>query len=64
VADAIKVFVPRETSAISLGADDVADRIQSLAADKADITVVRNGSWGMCWLEPLVEVETGGERVA
>jgi len=61
VAAAIKVFVPRETSAISLGADDVAECIQKR---NADIEVVRNGSWGMCWLEPLVEVEVDGERIA
>ncbi len=61
MTDSIKVFVPRETSAVSLGADEVAERIRSLSAD---ITVVRNGSWGMCWLEPLVEVEVDGERIA
>jgi formate dehydrogenase iron-sulfur subunit len=44
-----------------LGADEVADRIESLGED---VAVIRNGSWGMCWLEPLVEVEVGGERIA
>ena len=61
MADAIRVFVPREASAVSLGADEVAERISSLAGD---VTMIRNGSWGMCWLEPLVEVEVGGERIA
>ena len=61
MAKPIKVFVPRETSAISLGADEVARRIQEQGAD---VEIVRNGSWGMCWLEPLVEVEVNGERVA
>ena len=61
MAEQIKVFVPRETSAVSLGADDVARRIQD---HDAGVEVVRNGSWGMCWLEPLVEVEVDGERVA
>ena len=56
-----KVFVPRETSAISLGADEVAKRIQE---QNADVEIIRNGSWGMCWLEPLIEVEVNGERVA
>ncbi len=61
----IMVFVPRETSAISLGADEVAERIQAIATDnQAGITLVRNGSWGMCWLEPLVEVTVDGERIA
>jgi len=62
---AIRVRVPRETAALSLGADEVAAAI-SAAADAAGqpVELVRNGSWGMSWLEPLVEVETGGERVA
>lgn len=61
MAAPIRVFVPRETSANSLGADDVAQRIHDQCAD---VDIVRNGSWGMCWLEPLVEVEVAGERVA
>jgi len=61
MADPIRVFVPRETSAVSLGADEVAECIQD---HSADVEIVRNGSWGMCWLEPLVEVEIDGERVA
>jgi formate dehydrogenase iron-sulfur subunit len=59
----VKVFVPRETAAVSMGADEVAAAI--LARTKEDdIELVRNGSWGMSWLEPLVEVESGGQRVA
>ena len=61
MGDPIRVFVPRETSAVSLGADEVAERIQDHGAD---VEIVRNGSWGMCWLEPLVEVEIDGERLA
>ncbi|MCI0516866.1 MAG: formate dehydrogenase, partial [Woeseiaceae bacterium] len=60
-----RVFVPRETSAISLGADEVAEKFRTLLAksgSKAEL--VRNGSWGMCWLEPLVEVETTKGRIA
>jgi formate dehydrogenase iron-sulfur subunit len=54
------IYVPRETTAISLGADDVAARLA--AAD--GVSVVRNGSRGMCWLEPLIEIEVDGERIA
>jgi formate dehydrogenase iron-sulfur subunit len=61
MAKDVRFFVPRETSAVSLGADEVAERIRSFAPD---VTVIRNGSWGMCWLEPLVEVEVDGERIA
>ncbi|GMR16959.1 MAG: NADH-quinone oxidoreductase subunit NuoF [Gammaproteobacteria bacterium] len=60
-----RVFVPRESAALSLGADEIAARIeQHIARHKADATVVRNGSRGMCWLEPLVEVERQGQRIA
>ena len=65
MSDVSRVYVPRETAALSLGADDVAVAIDK-SADKvgASIELVRNGSWGMSWLEPLVEVETAGRRLA
>ena len=60
-----KVFVPRETSAVSLGADEVAAEIYASAvARQGDIDLTRNGSWGMSWLEPLVEAVVDGERIA
>lgn len=55
------VYVPRDTASISMGADDVADAISNLSTD---INVIRNGTWGMTYLEPLVEVETEKGRVA
>ncbi len=61
----VTVYVPNETAAVSLGADEIAAEITSGARkDKLDIDVIRNGSWGMSWLEPLVEVVVGGERIA
>ena len=56
----IKVYVPRETTAVSLGADEVAEKIAALK----NVELVRNGSWGACWLEPLVEVMVDGTRIA
>jgi formate dehydrogenase iron-sulfur subunit len=62
---AVKVFVPADTTARSLGADGVADAIAAEAKVRgAAITLVRNGSRGLYWLEPLVEVEIGGQRLA
>lgn len=59
------VFVPRDSAARSVGADDVAAAITSAAAGRDDVRVVRTGSRGMLWREPLVEVATdGGPRVA
>lgn len=61
----IIVYVPRDSSAISLGADRVAAAInQEAAARSIDIQLVRNGSRGLFWLEPLVEVETPTGRMA
>jgi formate dehydrogenase iron-sulfur subunit len=57
----ITVYVPCDSAAVSVGADEVADAIKQAAGDEA--RVVRNGSRGMLWLEPLVEVETEHGRV-
>ena len=59
-----KLLVPRDSSALSVGAEAVANAIALEAARRGEaITIVRNGSRGMMWLEPLVEVETGDGRV-
>ncbi|MCP3022099.1 formate dehydrogenase beta subunit [Cupriavidus basilensis] len=61
----ITVFVPRDSSALAMGADAVARAItREAAARGASIELVRNGSRGMFWLEPLVEVQTPAGRVA
>eukprot|EP01037_Dinobryon_pediforme_P033112 gene33112-38396_t len=61
----IIVYVPRDSAAIALGADAVAAAIVEQAQQRGvDIRLVRNGSRGMFWLEPLVEVATAQGRVA
>ncbi len=65
VAGVIRVYVPRDSTALALGADEVAAAIVSQAARQGiAIDLVRNGSRGMFWLEPLVEVVTSEGRVA
>jgi formate dehydrogenase iron-sulfur subunit len=60
-----RVFVPRDAAALSVGADEVAAAIQAEASHRgAAVTIVRNGSRGMLWMEPLVEVETDRGRFA
>jgi len=60
-----KIYVPRETSAVSVGADEVALAIAREAKQTGTrIELIRNGSWGATWLEPLVEVEVDGVRIA
>ena len=59
-----QVFIPRDSAALALGADDVAAAIQRLATARGvTLEVVRNSSRGMFWLEPLVEVQTPDGRV-
>ena len=61
----VKVYVPCDAAAVSVGADAVARAIaEQIASRRADVSLVRNGSRGMFWLEPLVEVETPRGRVA
>lgn len=62
MTDAITVYVPCDAAARALGADAVA---QAVRDSGAKVRLVRNGSRGMVWLEPLVEVQTGdGPRIA
>ena len=58
------VYVPRDSSARAVGADEVAVALTAEAARRGDdIRIVRNGSRGMLWLEPFVEVDIDGTRV-
>lgn len=60
-----KVFIPRETTASSLGAELIVAAIQTEAKYRnLDIEIVRNGSRGACWLEPMLEIETAAGRIA
>ena len=60
----ITVFVPRDSAALAVGADRVAARIAAEAAGRGiDLTIVRNSSRGLFWLEPLVEVSTVAGRI-
>lgn len=53
------LYLSRDAAALSVGADAVADALRQEAARRGvDLTLVRTGSRGMLWLEPLVEVQT------
>ncbi|MFT7229155.1 MAG: formate dehydrogenase iron-sulfur subunit [Methylophilaceae bacterium] len=61
----VKVYIPRDSAALSLGAERTAKAIQAEAEKRgADITIIRNGSRGLFWIEPMIEVETPAGRVA
>ncbi len=60
-----RIFVPRDAGALALGADEVERAI--IAAERRlslDVEIVRTGSRGLYWLEPMIEVETAQGRIA
>ncbi|MGB2729347.1 MAG: NADH-quinone oxidoreductase subunit NuoF [Methylovirgula sp.] len=60
-----RVFVPKDAAALAVGADKIAKRIGEIASERGEkVTLVRTGSRGMFFLEPLVEVETEAGRIA
>jgi len=61
----VTVYVPQEATARALGADAVAAAIAAEAERRGRaVRIVRNGSRGLFWLEPLVEVVVPDGRIA
>ena len=61
----MRIYVPLDSAATALGADAVAEAVVCEAAARGiTVTLVRNGSRGLFWLETLVEVDTPHGRVA
>jgi formate dehydrogenase iron-sulfur subunit len=59
-----RVYIPRDSAALALGADRVAAAVATEATRRGiAVDIVRNGSRGLFWLEPLVEVATPAGRV-
>lgn len=59
-----RIYIPCDSAALAVGADAVAARVADEAARRGlDIEIVRNGTRGLLWLEPLLEVETPAGRV-
>ena len=61
----VRIYIPRDAAACSVGADETAEAIIAQGAARGlELEVVRNGSRGLLWLEPLVEVVTPRGRIA
>jgi len=61
----VKVYIARETSALSVDAEDIVRQLPALMPQAGpNVEIIRHGSRGMTWLEPLVEVDTEQGRVA
>ncbi len=57
-----RIFIPQDVAALAVGAEKVAKAVAAQGGD--GVTIVRTGSRGLFWLEPLVEVETPAGRIA
>src|SRR5262245_12311716 len=61
----LRLFIPLDAAALAVGADQVAAGIKAVAARRqVAVDIVRTGSRGLHWLEPMVEAETPAGRVA
>lgn len=60
----VRLFIPRDAGAVAVGAEDVATALSAAAAARGvAVDIVRNGSRGLYWLEPLVEAVTPSGRI-
>jgi formate dehydrogenase iron-sulfur subunit len=61
----MKIWLPLDSFALAMGGEEVAGAILAEAGKRGvAVSLTRNGSRGMAWLEPLVEVEVSGVRHA
>lgn len=61
----ITVFIPKDSAALAAGADQVAAKLlHECEVRDLSVSIVRNGSRGLFWLEPLIEVATPNGRIA
>src|SRR5258708_9702418 len=61
----MRIFVSRDAGAVAVGADEVALALEQAAAKRGvAMEIVRTGSRGLSWLEPMIEVATPQGRVA
>src|SRR6201996_6656461 len=60
----LRIFIPRDAGAVAVGADEVATAFEETAAKRGlALEIVRTGSRGLYWLEPMAEVATAKGRV-
>ncbi|MDE2183708.1 MAG: NADH-quinone oxidoreductase subunit NuoF [Alphaproteobacteria bacterium] len=60
-----RIYIPCDSGALAVGADEVAAAFESAARRRQiPLDIVRTGSRGLYWLEPMLEVETAKGRIA
>jgi formate dehydrogenase iron-sulfur subunit len=61
----LRLYIPRDAAALAVGADEVAAGIQAAARRRnVAVEIIRTGSRGLFWLEPMVEAVTPAGRIA
>lgn len=61
----ISIYIPRDTAAIAMGVEELIEPILAQAKTQGiELNIIRNGTRGLLWLEPLIEVLTEQGRVA
>lgn len=61
----VTLYIPRDTAARAMGVEELIEPIQRKAKEQGiELAIIRNGTRGMLWLEPLVEVLTDQGRIA
>ena len=61
----LRLFIPRDAGAVAVGADEVAAALLAAATKRnIDIEIIRTGSRGLYWLEPMVELSRPEGRIA
>lgn len=60
----LRIHVPDDSAALAVGADEVAAAVAAEAQARGlEVEVKRNGTRGLLWLDPLVEIDTSAGRV-
>ncbi|CAM5185623.1 formate dehydrogenase [Oligella ureolytica] len=61
----ISIYIPRDTAAIAMDVEELIGPILTQAKTQGiELNIIRNGTRGLLWLEPLIEVLTEQGRVA
>ena len=61
----VTIYIPGDSGALAVGAEKVAKAVAKEISDRGvDAKIVRNGSRGAYFLEPMIEVETADGRIA
>ncbi|MDO5666371.1 MAG: NADH-ubiquinone oxidoreductase-F iron-sulfur binding region domain-containing protein [Alcaligenaceae bacterium] len=61
----VSLYIPTDTAAVAMGVEELIRPIQEKAlAQGVELQIIRNGTRGLLWLEPLLEVVTPAGRIA